>query len=550
MAYNLNMALDGIILSKIKDDLIKHLPMRINRIINISDTELVFNVLADRQRQNLIISLHSLYNRICLSDRNYNTYDNPSGFVMLLRKYIADGIITAIEQVDYDRLLILHISAQNDIYDRKNYRLYVELMGKYANLILVDGESGKIIDALKRIPPYENNKRTIQSGAIYELVAPQNKKDPFKNDTVDLNESLVKQFSGFSKLLENEVRFRLEKTSFKDIMKTVKEADKLYITRINDEIYYHIIPLTHLSEEYECYDLKKGFDIVYYDLEEKDRIKKSSDDIIKFVKKQYKHYREKIAKLEEMYRESLNPEELKENGDLLYTYGNLQIKGLKSVKLLDFNGKEKEIILDPKKSIKENANRYYQNYHKKKKSGTYIAEQLASAKEELAYFASLDEQLDMANVLDAEAIKEELVKYGYLKAHKKQNYKRKSSTPKVYQLHFKGHTITFGKNHLQNNYVSFKYAKPEYLWFHAQGYHGCHLVVDDSNPDEETIRFCANLAAYFSKGRYSSSVPVDYCAVKDVKKIKGSKSGLVTIRHQKTIYIDPVFDHNLKISLV
>ena len=158
LAYNLNMALDGIILSKIKDDLIKHLPMRINRIINISDTELVFNVLADRQRQNLIISLHSLYNRICLSDRNYNTYDNPSGFVMLLRKYIADGIITAIEQVDYDRLLILHISAQNDIYDRKNYRLYVELMGKYANLILVDGESGKIIDALKRIPPYENNK--------------------------------------------------------------------------------------------------------------------------------------------------------------------------------------------------------------------------------------------------------------------------------------------------------------------------------------------------------------------------------------------------------
>ena len=203
MYYNYVMALDGITLYKVKEDLQKYLPLRINRIAETSKTEIVFNVHANGIRTNLVMSFHSNYNHICLSDKNYTTFNDPSTFVMVLRKYILNGIIYKIDQYDYDRYLILHVRARNELYDEKEYLLSVELMGKYANLILIDGE-GKIIDALKKIPPYENTRRTILPGAAFELPEKQDKKDPFEVKEPDLNESLVKQLQGFSKMLELE----------------------------------------------------------------------------------------------------------------------------------------------------------------------------------------------------------------------------------------------------------------------------------------------------------------------------------------------------------
>ena len=129
-----------------------------------------------------------------------------------------------------------------------------------------------------------------------------------------------------------------------------------------------------------------------------------------------------------------------------------------------------------------------------------------------------------------------MIKYNYLKNTTNKNKKKKIN---LYQIEYKGQKITFGKNNLQNNAVSFEYAHKDYMWFHGQKYHGAHVVVNNSKPDEDTIRLCANIAAYYSKGRYSSSVPVDYCLVKDLKKVKGSKPGFVLINNYKTIYIDP-----------
>ena len=230
---------------------------------------------------------------------------------------------------------------------------------------------------------------------------------------------------------------------------------------------------------------------------------------------------------------------------MLYTYSNINQKGLKEVELIDYEGNNRLIKLDPKLSIKDNANKYYNTYQKKRKGKTYILEQIDIANNELTYFESLNEQLSIANYSDALDIKEELEKYGYLKQKTNKNKKKKKVN--LYQLKVKDHTITFGKNNIQNAYLTFEYAKANNMWFHAKDYHGTHLVIDTDNPDEEMIRLCANLAAYFSKGRYSSSVPVDYCLVKDIKKIKGAKPGFVSIRNQKTIYIDPIEPKDLDI---
>ncbi len=536
------MAIDGIILSKVKDNLCSHLPIRINKINSTSDTEVIFNVHSNKIRTNLVISLHSVYNHISLSNKNYTDFEEPSTFVMVLRKHITNGIITKIEQFDYDRYLLLHIRALNDIYDEKEYILSVELMGKYANLILVDKESNKIIDAMKKIPPYLNNKRTILQGALFTLPDKQNKKDPYLDLDVNFDESLVKQVAGFSKQLENEIRYLKETIEYKDIIEKIKQSDKLYVSDNGD---YHVIPLTYLNKTYKEYEINEGFDVLYYQFNEKERIKTVTEDINKFVKRQIKHFDNKLVKLRQSLEDSLNLEEDKENGDLLFTYSDLDKKGLTQIEVVDYSDNKKTIKLDPKLTIKQNANKYYNSYSKKRKGKVYIQEQIQIAENELEYFNALSEQLEIASYNDALEIKNELIKYGYLR--KKNTKLKKHKKINLYQVKIGDNTITFGKNNTQNDYLTFEFAKSNYTWFHAKDFHGSHLVVDSDNPSEEVIRACANLAAYFSKGRYSSSVPVNYCLAKNVKKIKGAKPGFVSIKNYKTIYIDPILNEEIKI---
>lgn len=532
------MALDGIILSKVNDELNSRLPIRINRITQVSQNEIVFNIHSNKQRNNLIISCHSVYNRIHLTNREYTGYDTPSGFIMLLRKHILNGIIYKIEQFDYDRYLVLHIKALDDLYDEKEYKLYVELMGKYANIILVDAVSNKILDALKRIPPFENSKRIILAGANFVGPDKQHKQDPFITNSFDEEIPLLKQFQGFSPLLEKEIHYRLQTQSFKEIMDEIANSHKLYIAFNKDNAEYHIIPLTHMHLDFESYDINEGFDAIYYQLEERERIKHVTNDLFKYTKRQIKHYNQKLAKLNDSLIEAKNCDDLRNFGDLLYMYPRLNDKGLKSVEVEDYEGNLVNVKLDAKLNIKENANKYYNLYQKKRKSEKYLLEQIDIASNELEFFTSIEEQLTLANYQDALMIKEELVKFGYIKAQIKKK-KKKQSEWHLYQIEFNGHLITFGKNNLQNEALTFDYAKNNYTWFHAQQYHGAHLCVDTDTPDEATIRYCANLAAWFSKGRFSSSVPIDYCLAKDVKKIKGSKAGLVQIKNYKTIFIDP-----------
>ena len=280
---------------------------------------------------------------------------------------------------------------------------------------------------------------------------------------------------------------------------------------------------------------------------QEDRIKSVTNDIFKFIKRQLKHYTTKLDKLKMSLNDALNLEEDKNFGDTLYMYPNLEQKGLKEVEIQDYEGNQIKIKLDPKLSIKQNANKYYQSYTKKRKGISYIEEQIDICQKEIAYFEAINEQLNFASYQDGLQIKEELISYGYLKKAKTTIKKKKKIN--LYQIKYQGYLITWGKNNLQNNYLTFDFAHNNYTFFHAQQYHGAHVVVNSDKLNEEIIRLAANIAAYYSGGKNSSSVPVDYCSIKDVKKIKGAKPGFVSIRNQRTIYIDPV-EPNLDISLI
>lgn len=529
------MNIDGIILNKINKLFIENLPMKINKITGISDTDLVINVRCSGQRKNIFISTHSVNNRIHFTNKNYLASDYPSNFVMVLRKYLNNGIIYDVVQNDYDRYLIFKIKSIDELYDDIYLSLYIELMGKYANAILVNDQSNKIIDALKKIPPFENTKRTIQVGANFINIPPQEKINPFKID--EAPDNLTKELQGFSPLLEKEVLYRIgNNEKFVQIMKDIETSQQIYVSKNN----FHLIALNHLDDNHQCYKIEEAFDIIYDQATQKTLIKAIANDLFKIVKRQIKHFQTKIIKLQQSILEANGADKFKEAGDYLFMSGKLQLKGIDNIDVYDYDGKVINILLNPKLNIKDNANKYYQRYQKLKKGLSYQEKELDIANKNLDYFLSLNEQLEFSNYNDALEIKDELIKLGYLKAQKqKRNSKKNHKNPNIYKVIFNDKLIMFGKNNIQNSFLTFKIATKKQTFFHAKDYHGAHVVIDSDNPSEAEIRLCAQIAAYFSGGRNSSSIPVDYCLIKDVKKITGAKAA---ITNQKTIYIDVDFD--------
>ena len=174
-----------------------------------------------------------------------------------------------------------------------------------------------------------------------------------------------------------------------------------------------------------------------------------------------------------------------------------------------------------------------------KRSLVILEEQINQCKEDIEYYTQLEEQLQHCSVFDAGEIREELIKQRVLMPKKENKRKKKNNKPNVLHLVFDDCEIYVGKNNIQNNYVTHQVSRKNDLWFHVKDYHGSHVLLKSDDFTETQIRLCAMLAAYYSKGKDSSSVPVDYCLISQIKKVPGSKIGFVTMKSNKTIYIDP-----------
>ncbi len=540
------MALDGLLLYKISEELKTILPAKINKIYQISKTELFFQLRAEGRKQNLIISCHSLYNRINITSKEYPTPEEPSNFVMFLRKHLDGATIFDIVQEDYDRYLTLYIATRNEIKDKIVIKMSIELMGKYANVILYN-EDGKIMDLLKRIPPFESTHRLLQPGATF--VAPkkqEDKVDPFTATTLNLEVDLTKQLRGFSPLLNKEIRYRLfNNQSFESIMQEIQDSNALYISETEEEGMYHCIPLTHLNKPSRKYSIMEGFDAYYFHKEEKERIKQMSGDLFKLVRRELKHLNQKLPRLNQDLERALNCDIWREYADYLQPYNYLINKGDTTITFDKYDGSGTITIpLDPKLNGLQNAKKYYQKYNKGKKGQEHLMKQIELCKQNILYFEALEQQLELANFNDVKEIKEELAQKGYCKiTQSKIRKKKKKELPHCTTIYVDEQTtITFGKNNIQNDYVTFTLGKRNDTWLHAKDYHGAHVIINTEHPDEKTLRLAANIAAYFSKGRYSSSVPVNYCLVKQLKKVPGSELGFVSLSNYKTIYIDPDID--------
>ena len=197
------------------------------------------------------------------------------------------------------------------------------------------------------------------------------------------------------------------------------------------------------------------------------------------------------------------------------------------------------IELDERYDGKTNANKYYAKYQKAKNARVHLEEQIALTKEEIHYFDTLITLMDNASYYDALEMKEELENLGYLKKKKNKQVHRPKKLHIETYLTKDNISIYVGKNNLQNDYLTFKMASKNDMWFHVKDMPGSHVVVHSEDLDEYTIRLASQMAAYFSKGKHSSSVPVNYTKIRTLKKPQGTKPGKVILSHYSTIYIDP-----------
>ncbi len=535
------MAYDGIMMKAVLKQLHRQLYQgRINKIYQISNYELLFNVRANQTNVKLLISCHPSYARVNLTNENYTMPEVAPQLVMLLRKHLEGSHIQSIEQIGLDRIFKFTFLSRNELGDLVELYAYIEIMGKHSNFILCD-QNHRIIDCLKRISPSLNTVRFLQPGATYELPPMQTNKLNLFEDGLIQTDNLNKTYQGVSPILSRELLYRLEQgEKFEDLLDLLANSTTLYLSQVGNKEYFHILPLTHLQVEPIAYPLFEGLEKHFKDMDVKERIKQQTSDLEHYLQQELNKNKTKLNKLEQTLYDSKNSDEYRIKGDLLFASLHLIQKGMKMVVVDNYYDDTKMTIeLDERLDGKENAKRYYNKYQKAKNSIQYLNEQIELTKNEIEYFDTLITQLENANFLDALEIREELENLGYLKKHKKKG-KQKAKKPHFETYITKDNIkIYIGKNNLQNDYLTFHFASKNYLWFHAKDMPGSHIVVNQETLDEYTLRLVANLASYYSKGKNSSSVPVNYALIKTLKKPNKGKPGQVILSHYKTIYIDP-----------
>lgn len=552
------MAYDGLMTGRVVSELQTLVGGRINRVHQPYTLDLMFQIRSNRKSEQLLISANAMYARLQLTNTAIKNPQEPPMFCMMLRKHLEGGFITAIEQIGRDRIIVFSVKSRNELGDEEHKKLYIELMGRHSNVILTT-EDGRILDSIKHLPPSQNTYRTIMPGSDYVLPPAQTKQDPLTErdegfrridwNAGQLDKQFVTTFSGLSPQIAKEIVFRAKlpnraslAEAFDDVM-TALDGPYVYQQLANGKERFAPLVLTHgeiaAEETYET--SAEVLDRFYYEKANRDRVKQQAHDVERLLKTELEKNQLKRNRLNEDLAATGRAEELQKYGELLTTYLFQLEKGMRVATVVDYydeDGATIEIPLDPLKTPNENAQRYYKRYNKLKVAKVEVQKQIELNDAEIAYLETLVAQLDVASPADIVEIREELADGGYLR----QKRQKKKANPKISLEAYTSSTGTdffVGKNNTQNDHLTFKFARRDEIWLHVKDIPGSHVIIRSNEPDETTLLEAATVAAYFSKARASSGVPVDYTKARFVKKPSGAKPGFVIYTDQQTVYVTP-----------
>jgi len=567
------MSFDGLFTRAVTNELSTLLKGgRVNKIHQPFKNEIIMVIRAGGVNHKVLLSAHPSYARVQLTNDQYDNPSEPPMFCMLLRKHLEGYIIEDIHQVGLDRMIVFEVKGRNEIGDLSYKQLIVEIMGRHSNIVLVDKGRNMILDSIKHVSFAMNTHRAIQPGQEYIMPPAQDKKNPFEVDeeeilrTIDFNaglldKQLVQHFSGISPLMAKEILFHAglaNRTTlpkaFLSLMNDVKQHHyQPAITTFKGRDSFYLFPLKHLSEETRVFDSTgELLDRYYFGKAERDRVKQQSNDLERFITNEKEKNEKKIKKLERTLVEAKNADQYQLFGELLTANLYAIEKGMKEVTVLNYYSEDSSNItipLDPRKTPSENAQKYFTRYQKAKNALKIVEEQIHHAREEVAYFEGLQQQVEAASPKDIQEIRDELVEGGYIRQRQKRGNK-KNQVMKIVLEHYTssdGTEILVGKNNKQNDYLTNKAAARDDIWLHTKDIPGSHVVIRSKEPADKTIFEAATIAAYYSKARSSSSVPVDFTKVRHVKKPSGAKPGFVIYEQQQTVYVTP--DEDLVLAL-
>ena len=539
------MSFDGFFLHHMTEELRRELlGGRIQKINQPFEQELVLQIRSNRQSRKLLLSAHSVFGRVQLTDTTFENPAVPNTFIMVMRKYLQGAVIEAIQQVENDRILEISVSNKNEIGDSVAVTLVIEIMGKHSNIILLDKASDKIIEAIKHVGFSQNSYRTILPGSTYVAPPQTGSLNPFTVgdeklfqilQTEDLEPKRLQQiFQGLGRDTATELSGRLTADKLKTFRAFFASPTQPSLTEKSFSALLFSDNKTQIST------LSELLDTFYKDKAERDRVNQQASELIRRVENELEKNRKKLGKQEEELLATENAEEFRQKGELLTTFLHQVPNDQDQVELDNYYTGEKIIIsLDKALTPNQNAQRYFKRYQKLKEAVKHLTSLIEETRTTILYLESVETALAQASLTEIAEIREELIQTGFIRRRQREK-RQKRQKPEKY-LATDGQTIILvGRNNLQNDELTFKIAKKDELWFHAKDIPGSHVVITGNlQPSDEVKTDAAELAAYFSKARLSNLVQVDMIEIRKLNKPTGGKPGFVTYTGQKTLRVTP-----------
>lgn len=578
------MALDGITLSMLKNEISEKLiGARVDKIHQPSKEELVIALRWNGGNGKLLISASASGPRIHFTESSVDNPKNPPMFCMLMRKHLSGAKLVEIEQFGLERMLHISFSTYNEFGDPVIIKLVVEIMGRHSNIMLI-GPDGRIIDAIKRVTADMSSVRQVMPGMTYVFPPAQNKLNTLDIDCMELasrlkngrdiplSKALMENLDGVSPIVCREISeivtggfdtkahdltnddFEKLASCLEKISESIKNgnADPYMVIEENghplDFTFIKVSQYGDATEVRKFGSFSEMLDKFYSKRSGADRMKQRSNDLFKFVTNLADRISRKLDVQRQELARSTERDILRVKGELIHANLCMIEKGMTSVVLENYydNCKPVEVKLDPRLTPNQNAQHYFSEYRKADTAERMLKKFIEKGEAELSYIESVFDLLSRARTDDeVVAIREELVSQGYLKNHRKNNQKPVKLAPKEY-ISSDGFRILCGRNNIQNDKLTFKDSRKNDIWLHTQKIHGSHTVIvtEGREVPETTIQQAAIVAAYNSKARESSLVPVDYTEIKNVKKPSGSAPGKAVYEHYKTAYVRPAqFDN-------
>ncbi|NEX01108.1 Predicted component of the ribosome quality control (RQC) complex, YloA/Tae2 family, contains fibronectin-binding (FbpA) and DUF814 domains [Pseudobutyrivibrio sp. NOR37] len=576
------MALDGISIHALVDEFNNLLLNgKINKISQPEREELLITINTQNGNKRLLISANASLPFIYITDENKPAPATAPGFCMLLRKHIGAGRIIEIQQMGLERAIRFKIQHLNDMGDITFKYLYVEIMGKHSNIIFCN-EENMILDSIKHVPSSVSSVREVLPGRDYFIPAQEGKINPlestedyFKNQVLKKSNSiykaLISSFIGLSPTITNEICYRAGIDSDAACASLFDEhKDRLYkafIELIDDvknnkyNFNIYINPANNEPVEYAPIELKMYQDmssnsyetmseilVQYYAKRNKyTNIRQKSSDLRKIISNHIERASKKLDLQSKQLKDTEKRDKYKIYGELLHTYGYEAKPNDKSITVINYyDNKELTIPLDPDLSASDNAKKYFDKYAKLKRTAEALDTYIEQSKTELELLKSIETALNIAETeTDLADIRRELSDHGFIKKHTG-NKKEKSKKSKP--LHFvddNGFDIYVGKNNYQNDELTFKFATGNDWWFHTKKIHGSHVIVKTNGKElpDSTYEHAAELAAYYSSGRDTDKVEIDYLQKKNVKKPTSAVAGFVVYYTNYSMVVTPTLEH-------